>query len=86
MSDGRHVTDYRPSCDVHDLIRRQNNIKNSYDLKLLMTNNALKIQDLERIHYSKKNACQSCEFYLPDPNQHVAYWDQYNRQIGYNSS
>lgn len=85
MSDGRHVTDYRPSCYVHDLIRRQNSITNSYDLKLLLTRNAVKFQEIDRQYYDTKNSCISCgSYYLPDPNQHVKFWDRYNKRIGYN--
>ena len=36
MSDGRLFTDYRPSCYFHDLIAKQNDIRNSYDLKMFM--------------------------------------------------
>ena len=40
MSDGRHATDYRPSCYVHDLIIKQNGIRNSHELRHFMQNNA----------------------------------------------
>lgn len=60
MSDGRHVTDYRPSCYVHDLIIRQNGITNSFDLKMLLTHNALQFQEINRQFYDTKNSCVSC--------------------------
>lgn len=87
MSDGRHFTDYRPSCYVHDLILNQNNITNSYDLKMLLTENALKLQKINRDYYTLKNSCVSCgKFYLVDPNNNVNYWKQYDERIGYNRS
>lgn len=84
MSDGRHFTDYRPSCYVHDLILKQNGITNSYDLKILLTHNALELQKINRKYYGLKNACVSCgDYYLADPNNHVDYWQRYNEWIGY---
>ena len=84
MSDGRHITDYRPSCYVHDLILRQNNITNSYDLKMLLTHNATKLQEINREYINNKNSCVSCgQYYSPDPNNHFNYWNQYNQWIGY---
>ena len=84
MSDGRHFTDYRPSDSVHNLILKQNGIKNSFDLKTMLTNKALQLQKINRDYYETKNACTSCSFYLPDPNGHVDYWDEYGKSIGYN--
>jgi hypothetical protein len=84
MSDGRHFTDYRPSCYVHDLILTQNKITNSYDLKMLLTHNALKLQKINRNYYNMKNACTSCgQYYIVDPNNHDKYWENYNQYIGY---
>jgi len=84
MSDGRHFTDYRPSCYVHDLILKQNGVTNSYDLKLLLTSRALELQKINRDYYEAKNGCMSCGgYYLPDPNGHVDYWDRYGEWIGY---
>ena len=90
MSDGRHVTDYRPSCYVHDLIREQNGVTNSYDLKMLLTHHALKFQQINRDFYDTKNSCYSCgcpnhrgQYCLPDPNGQVEYWNKYNQSIGY---
>ena len=84
MSDGRHVTDYRPSCYVHGLILEQNGITNSYDLKMLLTNKALELQKINRDYYNAKNACVSCgQYYLADPNGQLSYWRSYERSIGY---
>ena len=84
MSDGRHFTDYRPSGYVHDLILKQNNITNSFDLKTLMTNRALDLQKINKDYYETRNACTSCsKYYVPDPNGHVDYWNRYSQSIGY---
>lgn len=84
MSDGRFCTDNRPSCYVHDLIRKQNNINNNYDFKMLLTHNALKLQEINHNYYNIKNSCTSCNpYYLVDPNNHVSYWNKYAQNIGY---
>ena len=43
MDDGRHFTDYRPRCDVNNLIINNNKIMNSYDYKNFLINNAKKL-------------------------------------------
>jgi hypothetical protein len=88
MSDnGRNFTDYRPSCYVHNLILRQNNITNSYDFKLLLTSKALELQKINRDYYESKNSCLSTGgYYLPDPNGHVDYWKRYGEWIGYGNT
>lgn len=84
MSDGRFVTDYRPNCFVHEMIMKQNGVRNSYDFKQLLTNRAVELQKINRDYYEAKNSCQSCGgYYLPDPNGHVNYWQQYSQSIGY---
>lgn len=86
MSDGRHFTDYRPSCHVHELIRTQNDITNSYDLKMLLTHNALKLQEINRNYYNLKNSCISCgQYHIADPNYHIHHWQEYDKKIGYNT-
>jgi hypothetical protein len=84
MEDGRHCTDYRASCYVHDLILKQNNITNSYDLKMLLTHHADQLREINRQYYDLKTSCVSCGgYYLADPNNQVNYWDEYARSIGY---
>ena len=86
MNDGRHVTDYSPSCYVHDLILKQNNLKTSSELKSFLTTNALDLQKINRNFYNSKNRCGKCNHYLtPDPNEHIAYWDNYSRNLGYDN-
>ena len=84
MNDGRHVTDYRPSCYVNDLMLKQNNINNSYDYKQFLINNATKLQQINRDFYNCKNACTDCNGYVtPDPNNQIEYWDAYSKHLGY---
>ena len=84
IGDYRPFTDYRPSCYVHDLIIKQNNIQNSYDLKRMLQCNAMAFQKINKDYYSDKMSCDSCgSFYQADPNDQNRYWDMYNRRIGY---
>ena len=43
MADGRHFTDYRPSCFTNGDLITQGNIKSSYDYRRYLINNAEKI-------------------------------------------
>lgn len=61
MSDGRHFTDYRPSCDVNNMIRNDNKITNSFDYKLFLTNNADKIMEINQKHNYAKNGVFKCK-------------------------
>lgn len=84
MSDGRQPgTDYRPDCDVHDLIIKQNGLQNSYDYRQFMINNAVKLMAINTQYYIDKNQCSSCNFFQPDPNGNDTYWDCYTKWIGY---
>ena len=62
MNDGRFATDYRPSCYIHDLILKQNQITNSYDFKLFLQHNALKLQEINHF-YNCVNSCCNCGGY-----------------------
>ena len=84
MSDGRQPgTDYRPSCEVHDLIIKQNGLINSYDYRQFMINNACTLMDMNRGYYENKNQCDTCRFYHVDPNNNDLYWDRYTNWMGY---
>lgn len=60
MSDGRHFTDYRPSCHINDLLRNDNNISNSFQYRQFMTHNAVTIMDKHRQIACSKNCCSPC--------------------------
>jgi len=86
MSDGQYVTDYRPSCDVHDLIIKQNNLPNSYEYRQFMIHNANNLMNINRQYYINKNQCNSCQFFQPDPNGSEVFWDKYTAWMGYKRS
>ena len=48
MADGRHFTDYRPSCELNNDISRDNNLNNSLDIRLFLQRNAEKLMDVNR--------------------------------------
>lgn len=81
MSDARFATDYRPSCYVHDLILKQNNIRDSTQMRLFMQRNANKLRDLNTQFFQEKAGCQSCTFFHPDPNGHDKHWDNYKQWL-----
>lgn len=84
MNDGRQPgTDFRPTCDAHNLIIQQNNLPNSYEYRQFMINNAKTLMDLNTQYYIAMNQCQSCRFFQPDPNGNDQYWDCFTKSIGY---
>ena len=48
MADGRHFTDYRPTFDLNTKIQNDNNVDTSYNYRMLLTNNAEQIMELNR--------------------------------------
>lgn len=60
MADGRHFTDYRPSCQVNNLIRMNNNVVNSFDYRMYLANNATRLMDINRAYALQKNSCGPC--------------------------
>lgn len=81
MSDGRHVTDYRPSCEVHSSIRFHNNLADSNQYRQFMINNAEKMMNIERSHWAKVRSCDSCSFVHPDPNNNDTFWAAYRKHL-----
>ena len=85
MSDGRAFTEYRPNCYVERLIMDQNYIYNSFDLKNLLTNNALTLQRLEREFYMKKSCLNNSKLIMVDPNHNDKLWEKYKNSINNNT-
>lgn len=83
MSDGRHATDYRPSCYVHSLIIGQNGITNANQMRYFLQHNGAQLMEVNRDYFIKKNMCQSCMFEHVDPNRNDQYWYNYQEHIGY---
>lgn len=82
MSDGRHVTDYRPSCYVMDLIIKQNAIHNSHVLRNFMQKNGTALMKINSDFFRAKNQCPSGSYSFPDPNYNDVYWGNYQRYLG----
>ena len=61
MSDGRHFTDYRPSCDSNNSVRNGNNITNSYDYRMFLTRNASQLIEVNNKHNYAKNGTFNCK-------------------------
>ena len=61
MDDGRHFTDYRPHCHMASTIQRDNNIHNSFQSRLFLTQNATKLIELNRTEACDKNCCGPCQ-------------------------
>lgn len=83
MSDGRHITDYRPSCELHYYLLNKHNIPNAYDLRLFMQHNAAQLRNMDRSYLNAKNSCQSCQAFHPDPSKNDQYWAMYRKKLGY---
>ena len=61
MADGRHFTDYRPSCDVNNLIIANTGTLSSFDYRMYLIENAEKLMDINRMYTVEKNACGPCK-------------------------
>ena len=61
MSDGRHFTDYRPQCYTNNLVQQNNDIHNSYQMRMFMTHNADELMQLNRKMACDKNCCGPCQ-------------------------
>ena len=60
MDDGRHFTDYRPNCHVNNIIRNENQIMNSFDYRMYLTQNATQIMDMNRKAACDSNCSTNC--------------------------
>ena len=60
MDDARHFTDYKPNCHMNNILRTQNQILNSYDYRMFLTNNATKLMDYNRKTACDLNCCTTC--------------------------
>jgi hypothetical protein len=61
MADGRHFTDYRPNCFLNNRIQVENQVPNSYDMRLFLTRNAKKLMDLNKKHSYVLNGNFECK-------------------------
>lgn len=63
MDDGRHFTDYRPSCHREDLLKADNQISNSFNYRQFLQHNGKTIMDKSRAIACQKNGCRPCDAY-----------------------
>lgn len=61
MADGRHFTDYRPHCYVNNLVQQNNQIHNSYQMRMFLTHNANQLMQMNRKLSCDKNCCGPCQ-------------------------
>ena len=80
MSDGRHVTDYRPSCYVHLMISEQNGLSNSHQQRMFMQRNAEQLHALNVRSFAERSGC-GLPYNHIDPNGHDTYWNVYKNGI-----
>ena len=80
MNDGRHVTDYRPSCYIHLQIMKQNGLTNSHQQRMFFQRNAEQLHALNMKHFAAKAGCGH-PYYHVDPNGHDAYWQTYKGNL-----
>jgi len=59
MSDGRLMTDYRPSNTLNDMIRLNNNVHSSNNYRQFLINNAESIMSVNEDYIVEKNGCKS---------------------------
>lgn len=60
MADGRHFTDYRPSCHINDLVKADNEISNSFQYRQFLQQNGSQLMDRHRQLACEKNCCLPC--------------------------
>jgi hypothetical protein len=61
MADGRHFTDYRPHCDLNNLVASNNQLVSSYDYRQYLIQNSEKLMDINRSYSSGMNSCGPCK-------------------------
>ena len=60
MADGRHFTDYRPSCELNNDVNRDNNLSNSFEARLFLQRNADQLMEVNRNMACQKNCNGVC--------------------------
>lgn len=81
MADGRHVTDYRPSCVIYQELQAKNNFANSNDQRMFMQRNAKALRNQNCQRFFDRASCKSCTVTQVDPNGSIAYQQQYRASL-----
>ena len=82
MSDGRHATDWRTSCKVHEKILSHNKVCNSHKARIFLQEHATELMGNNSEFFKAKNTCNCTAFHV-DPNGNDKYWAEYHKKIGY---
>ena len=88
MQDGRSFTDYRPRCTIQYQMKNED-MKNSYDSRMYLINNAESMIKANQEIINKKNNCMDCsatkmeDTFLPEQNmiqcdEHTCNFSQEN--------
>lgn len=77
MSDGRIMTDYRPSSYVNDLIRVNNGTYSSYNYRQFLMRNANELMEANNTYVQSKNECDQKMVDIPTEGTCI-----YNRNFG----
>lgn len=78
MSDGRHFTDYRPSCLTDNLIRFKNQIFSNSEYRAFLSHNAKDLMKMNQEYACQKNCCQPCAKNVGIPPQETMTCDGEN--------
>ena len=81
MSDGRHITDYRPSCELHSCVRKENRLMDNNMYRKYMIDNADRMMEGNRQYWISQRSCGSCNFVHPDPSNQDTFWAKYKKQL-----
>jgi hypothetical protein len=85
MADGRHFTDYRPSCDLNNDVRRDNQIVDSFESRLFLQRNANQLMNINRNKACDKNCSSVCADDVNDDVQNEGFTStmlpELNKQI-----
>lgn len=60
-ANARNFTDYRPICEVNNLIKNKAGINNNHDYRLYLQRNAEKIINMERQNFINNNKIKKCD-------------------------
>ena len=82
-NDARTLTDYRPSETIVNLIMKQNNIDNSYDLKHLLVHNGSAFRKLNTAFYTNEtsNCDTNGQLVMPDPFKYDKMNNSYKNSL-----
>ena len=73
-------TDYRPSCQIIADITKQNNIKNSYEMKQFLVHNATQLRKMNRT-FQEGTTSRLGKFFVDDSDQSQKYWQWYKENL-----